>query len=157
MTRANYSQAISALVTHFGDDLLCVVLFGSQARGEAHMDSDHDLLVVIDNLPLEPIARMKRMVAALEECDLRINPVAATCSEFTRDVTPLILDICYDGVCLYGQDFFEPMRGKVRTGLQSAGLHRHTIENSFFWQFEKEPTGPWEFSWTGFHEFTKRT
>jgi uncharacterized protein len=40
----------SALRERFGQRLSEVVLFGSRARGEAHEDSDVDVLVVIDDL-----------------------------------------------------------------------------------------------------------
>jgi uncharacterized protein len=40
----------SALAARFGPRLREVVLFGSRARGEAHEDSDVDLLVVVDDL-----------------------------------------------------------------------------------------------------------
>jgi predicted nucleotidyltransferase len=38
------------LALHFGERLREVTLFGSRARGEAHEDSDADLLVVVDDL-----------------------------------------------------------------------------------------------------------
>lgn len=46
-----------ALRARFGDRLRELVLFGSHARGDAHEDSDVDLLVVIDGLT-EPERRV---------------------------------------------------------------------------------------------------
>ncbi len=37
-----------ALLTHFPDQIQQLILFGSQARGEAHAESDVDVLVVVD-------------------------------------------------------------------------------------------------------------
>ncbi|MGH2545068.1 MAG: nucleotidyltransferase domain-containing protein [Ardenticatenaceae bacterium] len=39
----------SALQKHFGNQLLDILLFGSQARGEARAGSDIDLLVILDH------------------------------------------------------------------------------------------------------------
>src|SRR4051794_206433 len=44
-------QAVSALQAALGDRLVAVVLFGSRARGDAHLDSDWDLLVLAEGLP----------------------------------------------------------------------------------------------------------
>ena len=37
------------LITGFGDDIVDVILFGSQASGKATEDSDFDILVVVAN------------------------------------------------------------------------------------------------------------
>ena len=41
------SDLSNLLKTRFGDDLRHVVLFGSQAKGTAHKDSDYDFLIVL--------------------------------------------------------------------------------------------------------------
>jgi uncharacterized protein len=43
--------------SRFGGRLRQITLFGSQARGDAHADSDVDLLVVVDALPSKSGAR----------------------------------------------------------------------------------------------------
>lgn len=45
----------------YADRLLCVVLYGSQARGDAHANSDVDVLVVLRN-PFELYSETKRLV-----------------------------------------------------------------------------------------------
>jgi len=37
------------LVSQFGDDVLDVILFGSQASGESSDDSDYDILILVSN------------------------------------------------------------------------------------------------------------
>ena len=39
----------TALIAHFGEDIIDVILFGSQASGKAHKDSDFDILIVLGN------------------------------------------------------------------------------------------------------------
>lgn len=55
------------LIEHYGDRLVDVVLFGSQARGDATPGSDIDVMVVLkgDVYPGEEIERTGDFVAAL--------------------------------------------------------------------------------------------
>jgi len=57
--RKHYNHLIQQLVNNFGQRLKTVVLFGSRAREEAEDTIDHDLLLVIDRLPEEPVKRLK--------------------------------------------------------------------------------------------------
>jgi uncharacterized protein len=58
MSRVSLPPAVEAaldrfrvsLQARFGDRLREIVLFGSQARGDAHEESDVDVLVVVDGL-----------------------------------------------------------------------------------------------------------
>jgi predicted nucleotidyltransferase len=54
-----YHLVVQALEKTFAGRLKTVVLFGSQARGQARPGSDHDLYVVIEGLPREPLARQR--------------------------------------------------------------------------------------------------
>lgn len=46
------SDYVQQVTTHYPQDLLSITLYGSQARGDAHPESDIDLfLVVQDNTP----------------------------------------------------------------------------------------------------------
>ncbi len=46
------SDYVQKMTTHYPQDLLSITLYGSQARGDAHPESDIDLfLVVQDNSP----------------------------------------------------------------------------------------------------------
>ena len=59
ITPERYRLVLQALEDAFAERLKMVVLFGSQARGEARPHSDHDLCVVIEGLPTEPVARQR--------------------------------------------------------------------------------------------------
>ncbi|MEN3002202.1 MAG: nucleotidyltransferase domain-containing protein [Armatimonadota bacterium] len=58
-----------ALKQLYGDRLHALVLYGSWARGEAHEDSDIDLMVVLEGtvIPGQEIDRMLEVVSALSE------------------------------------------------------------------------------------------
>lgn len=50
--RRTLSDYVQQVTTHYPQDLLSITLYGSQARGDAHPESDIDLfLVVQDNTP----------------------------------------------------------------------------------------------------------
>ena len=70
----HYNHLTQQLVNDFGQRLKTVVLFGFRAQGEAEERSDHDLLLVIDGVPL------------------RINTIAKTPVEVACNLTPLLLD-----------------------------------------------------------------
>ncbi|MEA3421135.1 MAG: nucleotidyltransferase domain-containing protein [Acidobacteriota bacterium] len=53
-TNPSYNSLIKSLCSEFGDNLKTIVLFGSRARKQARDDSDHDILIIIEDLPLKP-------------------------------------------------------------------------------------------------------
>ena len=117
-----YQPIIQVLKQQFGPRLRSVVLFGSRARGEARPDSDHDLFVVIDQLPIEPVARQRLvrivLLDILGELPGTVNFITKTPEEVAANLTPLLLDICVDGICLFGEKYFEPYRQKALIALQ---------------------------------------
>ncbi len=150
-----YNPLIKSLCNEFGDQLKTIVLFGSRARKEARDDSDHDILLVIENLPLKPLQRQKLIRTAIWEVPLRINTIAKTPEEVKKNLTPLILEVCVDGICLYGKDYFEPLRKKALNALKDAGLKRKMVGHEWYWHFEKIPIKEWELTWEGFRELSR--
>lgn len=102
----NYSPLVQALLERFGEHLRMVVLFGSRSRGEARPDSDHDIFVVIAGLPQDPLARQREVMAPLLPQLLRLperlSVIAKTPEELHGDLTPLMVDVCVDGIGLFG-------------------------------------------------------
>lgn len=147
-----YIPLVRALRQAFGDKLRAAVLFGSRARGEATDDSDHDVFLVIEDLPQEPVKRLKTVRMPLLSVDLNVSTVAKTPAELEADPTPLILDICTDGVCLHGADYFEPLRARALRAIKQSGLIRERIGDGFFWHFPDYRHRNWELTWDGYRE-----
>ena len=63
-----------------------------------------------------------------------------TPDEIEKNLTPLMLEICVDGICLFGKDFFEPLRIKALKALHQSGLVRRRIGREWCWEFKKTPT-----------------
>jgi len=152
-----YRLVIKALEDTFADRLQTVVLFGSQARGEAKPESDHDLCVVIAGLPAEPVARQRTvrtvLLPILDRLPGPISFVAKTPQEVAANLTPLMLDVCVDGICLYGASYFEPYRQKAIAALRQSNLRRERLGGTLMWVFPQLPAVTnWELSWEGYFE-----
>lgn len=151
-----YQSLLQALSHKYGNRLKTVVLFGSQARDEAGLDSDHDIFVVIDGLPSDPVARQRDvrsvLLPILDELPGTISFVSKTPHEVENRLTPLMLDICVDGICLYGHSFFEKYRRKALTALKQAGWQRRRLAGAWMWVFPQTPGGHWDLSWEGYRE-----
>ena len=81
---------------HYGDRLVDVVLFGSQARGDAAPGSDIDVMVVLkgDVRPGEEIERTGDFVAALSlKFDVLISVIFRSEEAFYYSETPLLINV----------------------------------------------------------------
>jgi len=153
---SEYTVLLRALTGAFGSSLKTVVLFGSRARDEAGPNSDHDIFLVAEDLATDPLARTKQVRGALLAClaDLpgAMNLHAKTPLEFEADLTPLYLDICVDGICLYGEGYFEPLRSKCLAALISSRMQRTRVGGSLFWMLPGGGARNWELTWEGYRE-----
>jgi predicted nucleotidyltransferase len=151
-----YRPIVQALQDAFGERLITVVLFGSQARGGARSESDHDLFVVIDGLSREPLARVRAVRATLlpivDDLPGPVGFVAKTPAEVSANLTPLLLDVCAEGICLYGADYFEPHRQKALAAVRGSGLRRRKVGGALMWLFPRLPVTNWELSWEGYRD-----
>jgi predicted nucleotidyltransferase len=89
------------LVEHYGDRLVKVVLFGSQARGDATFGSDIDVMVVLkgDVHPNEELERTGDLVAALSlKYDVLLSTVFRPEEAYIRAETPLLINVHSEGV-----------------------------------------------------------
>ena len=89
------------LVEHYGDRLSKVVLFGSQARGDASPGSDIDVLVVLKGevQPSEELERTGDLVAALSlKYDVLLSTIFRPEEAFQHSETPLLINVRREGV-----------------------------------------------------------
>lgn len=153
---ADYSALVRALTTSFGERLKLIVLFGSQSRGEAQPDSDHDIFVVIEGLPQDPLARQRAVMTPLLPVLLRLperlSLIAKTPEELQGELTPLTVDVCVDGISLYGQEYFQNLRSAVIQALDTAGLQRRRLAGTWMWMFPSLPNKEWAVTWEGYRE-----
>ena len=156
--RPRYHSVVEGLYKHFGTRLKTVVLFGSQAREETHSDSDHDIFVLFDGLPADPVARQRSVRGALlpvlGELPGAISLIAKTPEGVTANLTPLLLDICIDGICLWRADVFEFYRTKALAALNHSPLRRQRLGVTLMWVSPHTPPRNWQLNWEGYVEYT---
>lgn len=152
--RETYTQLVSRLKESYGNRLKSVVLFGSHARGEARPESDHDILLIIEEMEKNPLKRMKAIRSLILDMPVRFNFIAKTPEELAENLTPLLLDICVDGRVIHDDGYFETYRNKGKEALRQAKLKRKRVGRELYWQFERIPQREWELTWDGYREFT---
>ena len=95
---AELRQSLTALYgTRLGD----VVLFGSQARGDAVEGSDIDVLIVLqaEVWPGQEIARTGRIVAGLSlKYDVLLSTIFESEAAFRRGGSPLLMNVQREGI-----------------------------------------------------------
>ena len=96
-------QELSAF---YGERLTRLVLFGSQARNEATINSDIDILVVLKG-EVEPgieISRTSNLIADLSlTYDVVISCIFISEFQFAMEQSPLMLNVRQEGITLWPQ------------------------------------------------------
>ena len=81
-----------------------------------------------------------------------VNIIAITPDQVAANLTPLLLDIRVDGVCLYGAEYFEKFRRKALNASKKSRLTRKYMGRDWHWHFEKIPKKEGELTWEEFRE-----
>lgn len=107
MRHEELSQILSELrerfVELYGDRLVKIVLFGSQARGDASPGSDIDVLAVLKGevRPSEELERTGDAIAALSlKYDVLLSTIFRPEEAFYRADTPLLANVRREGVAV---------------------------------------------------------
>ena len=99
--RSLLKELRSRFETLYGPRLVCLVLFGSHARGDAEPGSDIDVLVVLDG-PVRPGEEIRRSINDVAELSLE-NNVVFSCvfvshDRFESELSPLLINVRREGV-----------------------------------------------------------
>ena len=85
----------------YGNRLVKLVLFGSQARKDAEVDSDIDILVILKG-PISPGKEIARISSIKAELSLKYNTVISCVfiseERYLHEQSPLLLNIHREGV-----------------------------------------------------------
>jgi len=103
VVRAALSEAVSALGDLYGSRLRHLVLFGSQARGYTHTESDVDVLVVLGE-ELDYVAEVRRlldiMMLLLDRFEVVVSFKPVSLSTYRNTEHPLMINIHQEGAVL---------------------------------------------------------
>jgi len=101
--RKTLRWATNSLREIYGSQLRCLILFGSQARGDATPESDVDLLVVLEG-PVTSIEEAKRTSRIATEAaayrDTALSFIHMSKDEFADNRRPLLWSVREEGIDL---------------------------------------------------------
>jgi predicted nucleotidyltransferase len=137
-------------LSYYGDRLVSLAVFGSVGRGTMRPDSDVDLLVVADPLPVGRLRRVEdfapietRLVPVIENLRARgvttgLAPLFKTPVEIAAH-SPILLDMTEDARILFDRDNF--LRRELDTladGLRRLGAKRHFVGSAWWWDLKPD-------------------
>jgi predicted nucleotidyltransferase len=91
------------LAAEYGDRLVNVILFGSQARGDATWESDIDVMVVLKDEvnPFTEIDRTSEMISELSlKYDTLISRLTVSEQRYRKGQSPLLINVRREGVSI---------------------------------------------------------
>ena len=100
-TQQIVQQLKDSLAVFYGARLRRVIVYGSQARGDADQDSDIDVLVLLSG-PVQPAAEIARTGEIVADLSLRTNTVISCLfmdeDRYLHRAGPLLRNIRREGV-----------------------------------------------------------
>ena len=134
----------------FGQRLVALAIFGSVARGTPRSDSDVDLLVVVRDLPVSRLARVRqfepveaRVAPVLEQLRRQgiyteLSPVLKTPEEVEAG-SPLLLDMVFDARILWDPHrVLQKRLQRLRERLEALGARRVPFGGSWYWDLKPD-------------------
>jgi len=130
---AGVSLSLMNLQSHFKNSILGVVLFGSQATGDAHQDSDIDLLLVLKST-LEIERDLYRIWDANFKELNKISPQFSHFPEAPEKASSLWLEVALHGIVLWEQNFtVNHALQELRRYIYDNKLERKTAHGQGYW------------------------
>lgn len=129
---------------YYGERLITLAVFGSVGRGTSRLDSDIDLLLVVEHLPVGRMARIKEF-APIEATlgrdaagKFELSPIFKTPEEIANS-SPLFLDMVEDVRMLFDRnDFFKSVLENLKERLQKLGARRIWQGNAWYWDLKPD-------------------
>ncbi len=104
---------------------LCIILYGSRAKGTFTDKSDVDIIVISNNFNQDFLLRIRSLIDA-NATMLPIEPLGYTEAEFNSMLESCrltALDAVKEGIALFGRDYFDRLRVKLNE-LEKKGIYK---------------------------------
>lgn len=134
---------IELLKVRWKDDLVSIILFGSQARGDAKEESDIDLLIIKKDLPKSRLDRTLDIFSLArstsEEFAYKLSPILLTPDEALL-TKPFYLDMIYNSTIILDRDhFFNGIIARLRERLAILGAMQSFDEDgNRYWVLKED-------------------
>lgn len=143
------APVVGALEQALGDDLIALVLFGSRARSDARPDSDWDLLLIAEGLPLNTLQRhffLKQLLPP--ELAGQLSLITQKPAELDSYLTSLFLDIALHGIVLYDTDnYITSYLHQAQQLIRQKKLQRKQTNGDFSWEWDTPQGFNWSIEW----------
>lgn len=134
----------------YGDDLVCLAVFGSVARNTQTFQSDIDVLLIVSGLPDGRMNRIDRfttieaeLLPAMEQVrengwNVELSPVIRTPEE-VRGGGYFYLDMVDDALILYDKDgFFANYLQELKKRLNEYGAQKKRWKGGYYWDVKPD-------------------
>lgn len=104
---------------------VCIILYGSRAKGTFTDTSDLDIIVISNNFENDFLARIKYLIDSNTSM-FPIEPLGYTEAEFETMLQSFkitALDAVKEGIPLYGEDYFNKLKQQFKE-LEISGLYK---------------------------------
>lgn len=138
---------ISAIRKHYSDHLISLAIFGSYARGENRLNSDLDLLIVLDEGSFP--GRLKANEEFVREIELpaerslgptektlrmEVSPLILT-KKGAGHFLPLYLDMVQDRILIFDRDdFLKKILQKTQNKMEAWGSKKKSMGGHWYWE-----------------------
>lgn len=144
-------QVTSRIVSFYGSRLVSFAIFGSYARGEARLDSDLDLLIIVEpflrrlkevrsfienvEFPLEESLRSLN----LQDIRVQLSPLILGVAQASK-FNPLYLEMVENSVILYDpKNLLKNILHQTRMKMKKWGSQKIMIGHQSVWQIRSNP------------------
>jgi len=118
-----------------------IVLFGSIARDKSGPHSDIDLLVLTSGYERDRFERDQEAYRALTSVRAKYRRDTTVFSlniEEVKDVSPMLMNIAYDGVMVYdAHGEGGRLLASIRDAVDRAGLVRYKVKDAYGWKTKR--------------------
>lgn len=127
LTREQIIRRVRAGVMAVRDDVMAIAIFGSFAQSKSFRDID--VLVVVRG-PEKPFLEQGAEMSAMQQAialPLDVDVLIYGEQELQRGLVsrfPLLLDVAFDGLVVYGEEWLAPLLAQTRRDVSARGIRR---------------------------------